>query len=54
MYVAETTANHWTEPRDPSERIRGRAEGAEGECNPIRRTTVSINWTLQSSQAISH
>jgi hypothetical protein len=39
------TANHWAEPRDPNGRVRGRAEGAEGDCNPIGRTTVSTNQT---------
>ena len=39
---ADLIANHWTEARDPDGRIRGRIEGAEGDCNPIG-TTVSIN-----------
>jgi hypothetical protein len=30
------TANHWTEHGYPSERVRGRTEGAEGVCNPIK------------------
>jgi hypothetical protein len=33
-------ANLWTEPRDPNGRVRGRTEGAEGDCNPIGRTTI--------------
>jgi hypothetical protein len=33
---------------------RGRAEEAEGECNPIGRTTVSTNQTTQSSQKLNH
>jgi hypothetical protein len=36
-------------------RVRGRqAEGAEGDCNPIERTTVSTNQTSQSSQELKH
>jgi hypothetical protein len=35
-------ANLWTEPRDSNGRVRGRIEGAEGDCNPIGRT-VSTN-----------
>ena len=35
------TANHWTEVRDPYGRVRGRIEEAEGDGNPIGRTTVS-------------
>jgi hypothetical protein len=38
-------ANFWTEPRNG--RGRGRAEGADGDYNPIRRT-VSINWTTRA------
>ena len=34
----------------PNGRVRGRTEGAEGDCNPKGRTTVSTNWTQQSSQ----
>ena len=30
-------------------RVRGKSEVAEGDCNPVGRTTVSIDWTLQSS-----
>jgi len=37
------TANHWTEPRDPGGRVSGRIEGAEQDCNPIGRTTISTN-----------
>jgi hypothetical protein len=48
------TVNHWTEPGDPNERIKGTAEGAKGECNPIGRTTVSINQTPQNSQGLNH
>jgi len=39
----EDTANHWTEVRKPYGRIRGRIEGAKGDGNTIRRTTVSTN-----------
>lgn len=34
------TANHWTENGVPSGEVRERTEGAEGICNPIRRTTI--------------
>jgi hypothetical protein len=44
-------ANHWTKP---SGRIRGGAEGAEGVCNSIGRTTTSTNQTPQSSQELNH
>jgi hypothetical protein len=37
------TANDWTESYDPYGRVRGKTEGAEGNCNPIGRTTVSTN-----------
>ena len=37
------TGKHWTEVRDSYGRVRGRIEGAEGDCNPIGRTTVSTN-----------
>jgi hypothetical protein len=32
------TASQQTEPEDPNGRARERAEGAEGDCNPIGRT----------------
>jgi hypothetical protein len=48
------TANHLTEPGDLCVRVRGRTEGAEGDCNTIGRTTLSINWTPQISQELSH
>jgi hypothetical protein len=46
-------ANHQTEHWDPSGGVRGRTEGVEGVCNPIRRT-ISTNWTTQSSQELNH
>jgi hypothetical protein len=48
------TANHLIEVRDYCGNVRGRAEGAEGYCNPIRRTTVSTNQDAMSSQRGSH
>jgi hypothetical protein len=42
------TANHWTEPGDPSGRARRRAEGAEGDCNPIGRATISASILIIS------
>jgi hypothetical protein len=50
---ADIYSQNWTEPRDPNGRTRGKTEGAEGDCNPIRRT-ISINWITQSSQGINH
>jgi hypothetical protein len=47
-------ANHWTEQWDPSGGVRGRAEGAEGFCNSIGRTTISTNQNPQSSQGLNH
>jgi len=44
------TANHQIEAGDPNGRVRGRTEGAEGDCHPIVRTTISTNWTSQISQ----
>jgi hypothetical protein len=35
------TANHWTEPGDPSGRVRRRTEGAEGVCHLIGRTILT-------------
>ena len=43
-------ANHWTELVDPN----GRTEGAEHDCKPIGRTTISTNWVTQSSQGLNH
>ena len=36
-------ANHWIVVGDPYERGRGRIGGAEGDCDPIVKTTVSTN-----------
>jgi hypothetical protein len=46
--------NYLNEPRDPNGRVIGRIEGAEGNSNPIGRTTISTNWTPQSSQGLNH
>jgi hypothetical protein len=48
MEILETT--HWTEHRDPNGGVKGRTEGAESIYNPIGRTTISTNQTLQSFQ----
>jgi hypothetical protein len=48
------TAKHQTEHGDPNGGVRTRTEGAERVCNPIGRTTVSINQNLQSSQGLNH
>jgi hypothetical protein len=37
------TANHWIEISNQYGRVRGRTERVEGDYNPIRRTTMSIN-----------
>jgi hypothetical protein len=42
--------NHRTEHRDPNGGAKERTEGAEGVYNPIGKTTISTNQTLQSSQ----
>jgi hypothetical protein len=34
---------HCIEVVDQHGRVKGRTEGAEGDCNPIGRTTVSTN-----------
>jgi hypothetical protein len=49
-----TTAIHWTEHRVPSGKARGSTQGAEGVCNPIRRTTMWTNQYLQSSLGLNH
>jgi hypothetical protein len=41
MQMQILTANHWTETRDPSGRVRGWTKGTEGDCNIIGRTTTS-------------
>jgi len=48
------TANHWTGPGDPNGRVSGMAEGAEGDCNTIGRTTILTNLIPQSSQRLNH
>jgi hypothetical protein len=48
------TGNHWTEPGDHNGRVRKRIEGAEEDCNPIGRTTISTNLNIQSSQGLNH
>jgi hypothetical protein len=56
-YLNKTDAdasNHWTEPSDSYGRVKGRTEVAEGDCNPIGRTTISTKWTPQSSQGQNH
>jgi len=48
------TSNHWTEHRDPSGRTRGRTEGAEGDYNPIGRTTILANQILPITLTHTH
>jgi hypothetical protein len=47
-------ANHWTEVRDPSGRVKGRIEGAEGDGNPIRRQQSQLTLTPESAQRLKH
>jgi len=37
-----------TEPREPKERDRIRAEGVEGDCHRIARTILSINQPFKA------
>ena len=37
------SAKHQTEHRDLNGGVRGRTEGAEGDCNPIERAIISTN-----------
>jgi hypothetical protein len=46
--------NYQNELMVPDGRVRGRAGGGEGDCNPIGRTAVSTILTLQNSQGLSH
>jgi hypothetical protein len=39
-------ANHWTEVGDPSGKVRGQIEEAEGYCNPVGRPKISTNQDL--------
>jgi hypothetical protein len=51
------TANHQTEHVDHNGGVRRRTEEAEGVCNPIGRTTLSMNQTPpppRSSQRLKH
>jgi hypothetical protein len=48
--------NHWTEVRDPYGRVRGRTEEAEGNGNPIGKSTMSTKlnlWELPETKAPS-
>jgi len=45
IQIRMLTANHCTELGDPNEGVGEKTEGAEGICNPIRRT-ISTNQTL--------
>jgi hypothetical protein len=47
------TTNHWNQPRDPNGRVRESTEGAERNCNPIRRT-ISTTRKPQTSQGLNH
>jgi hypothetical protein len=58
QYLTNTGADPHSQPsdwaRDPNERVKGRTEGAEGNSNPIGRTTISTNLTTHSSQGQNH
>jgi hypothetical protein len=47
-------SNHWTEHRVLNGGVRERTEGAEGVCNPIKRTAMSTNQTTQISQELNY
>jgi hypothetical protein len=47
-------ANHCTEHGVPNGEVRERTKGVEDVGNPIGRTTISTNQTLQSSQGLNH
>ena len=40
--------DHWTEHEVPYRGVRERAEGVEGDCHPIGRTTISTNEIPQT------
>ena len=44
-------AKHQIECGDSNGKVRAMTGGAEGDCNPIGRTTISIN---QNSQGLNH
>ena len=46
------TTYHRAEPEDHNGRVRG-TEGDEGDCKPIKRTTIST-MTTQNSQRLKH
>ena len=48
------TVKHWTEHGDPNGKVRARTVVAEGVCNPIERTTISTNKTLQSFPRLNY
>jgi hypothetical protein len=48
------SANHWTEQGFSNRGVRERTKEPEGLCNPIGRTTISINQTSQSFQGPNH
>jgi hypothetical protein len=35
---------------DPNRRVRGRTEGGESVCNPIRRTTILTKWATRAPE----
>ena len=49
-----STANHQTEPGAPNGRVREMTEGAEGDCNPIGRATISTDRTPQNYRELNH
>jgi hypothetical protein len=48
------SAKYRTKHGVPNGGVRERTEGAEEVCNPIGKTTISNNQTLQSSQGLNH
>jgi len=46
--------NHQTKHGDHNAGVREKTKGAEGVCNPIGRTIISIIQIPQSSQGLNH
>jgi hypothetical protein len=54
MQTHNPARNHRDEHEDTDERVRGRTEGAGGNCNLIGRTTISTKQYNQSFQGLNH
>jgi hypothetical protein len=51
---ADTPVKCWSEHGYPNGAAGGRAEGAEGVCNFMERTTILINQTSQRAYRVNH